>query len=232
MSDEDPLEWLEAQRHQPTLSRAAFSQQLQDCDDQLVAVGEIVARLVGPVTDAFLEADTASAQRAIAMDAEVDRRCLLLEESCFQLLARQSPVAGDLRRVVALLRCSEDVARSGDLLRHVAESLAWVHPPSMGPSLREMIARLGSVSGMVFTGAVNAWRAHDALAAVELQELDDDVDMLQKALLTELYLGEQTVEEAVSLALICRYYERIADHGVEMARQAAFFLTGDLPELE
>ncbi len=232
MSEDDPLDWLEAQRNQTSLSRAAFAQQLQDCDNQLVGVAEIVARLVQPVTDAFLEADTHNARRAIAVDPEVDRRCLLLEESCFQLLARQSPVAGDLRRVVAVLRCSADVSRSGDLLRHVAESLAWVHPPSMSPSLRDMIAALGKVSGQVFAGAVAAWRNHDALAAVELQQLDDEVDMLQKSLLTELYLGGQTVEEAVSLALICRYYERIADHGVEMARQVAYFRTGELPELD
>jgi phosphate transport system protein len=206
-----------------------FAQQLDAVESELLAVAAIVGELIGPVTRAFLEADAHGAGRAMTADVEVDRRCLRLEETCFELLARQSPVAGDLRRVVAVLRSIPDVQRSGDLLCHVAESLAWVHPPSMNPALSDMIGRLGEVSGQVFNGAVRAWQERDALAAVELQELDDQADLLQKSLLTELYLGEQTVEEAVSLALICRYYERIADHGVEMAEQLAYVLTGDRP---
>ena len=229
-SPDDPLAWLEQHEHQPPASRAAFSEQLDAIDRELVATALLVSDLIHPVTTAFLQADAHGAGRAIVVDTETDRRCVLLEERCFALLARQSPVAGDLRRVVAVLRSIADVQRSGDLLRHVAESLAWVHPPSMREELRELLTRLGYVSGQVFAGAVDAWRRHDALAAIELQHLDDEVDLLQKSLLTELYLGGQTVEEAVSLALICRYYERIADHGVEMARQVAYFLTGDRPE--
>ena len=225
----DPLDWLEHAEHQPPASRAAFSEQLEAIDRELVATATLVSDLIHPVTTAFLEADAHGAGRAIVVDTQVDRRCVLLEERCFELLARQSPVAGDLRRVVAALRSIADIQRSGDLLSHVAESLAWVHPPSMRDELRDLLARLGHVSGRVFAGAVDAWRRHDALAAVELQHLDDEVDLLQKSLLTELYLDGQTVEESVSLALICRYYERIADHGVEMARQVAFFLTGDRP---
>lgn len=225
----DPLRWLEVNAHHLPTSRAAFTQQLAAVDAELVAIATLVAGRIRPVTDAFLAADAQGAAQAIVVDTEVERRCVLLEEQCFELLARQSPVAGDLRRVVAVLRSIADVQRSANLLRHVAESLAWVHPPTMRATLRDLLARMGHVSGRVFNGAVNAWRRHDALAAVELQRLDDEVDQLQKSLLTQLYLGGQTVEEAVSLALICRYYERIADHGVEMARQAAFFLTGDRP---
>lgn len=227
---DDPLGWLEEEEHsRSTLSRQAFQHQLDEVSRDLVEAAALVAAQVRPVTVAFLHADEQGAQEVIAGDAEVDRRCESLEESCFELLARQSPVAGDLRRVVAVLRSIADVQRSGDLLRHVAESLAWVHPPSMRPALRDLIERLGEASGEVFARAVQAWRDHDALAAVELQHLDDEVDLLQKSLLTELYLGGQTVEEAVSLALICRYYERVADHGVEMARQLTYVLTGDRP---
>jgi phosphate transport system protein len=226
---DDPLQRLEDETRQPSMSRLAFQQQLDALEAELIAVATLVADLIEPITAAFLEADTHGAGRVVTADVDVDRRCLRLEEQCFELLARQSPVAGDLRRVVAVLRSIPDVQRSGDLLRHVAESLAWVHPPSMNQNLATMIGQLGDVAGQVFNGSITAWREHDALAAVELQRLDDDVDLLQKSLLTELYLGGQTVEEAVSLALICRYYERIADHGVEMARQVAYVLTGDRP---
>ena len=228
-SADDPLSWLDHEQQQAPTSRLGFQQQLDALDAQLVAVATVVADLVVPVTLGFLDGDADAAGQVIARDVEVDRRCQALEEECFAVLARESPVAGDLRRVVAVLRGTSDVERSGDLLRHVAESLAWVHPPSMRSELRDLIGRLGRVSGEVFSRAVRAWKEHDALAAVELEELDNEVDLLQKSLLTELYLGGQTVEEAVSLALICRYYERIADHGVEMGHQVAYVLTGDRP---
>jgi phosphate transport system protein len=221
----DPLAWLEEE--QPTTTtRLVFQEQLTACDAQLVEVGRVVAAVVTPVTEAFLEADEHRAGELIT-ELAVDRRCVRLEDACYLLLARQAPVAGDLRRLVAILRSVADVQRSAYLLRHVAESLTWVHPPSMAEDLRETIADLGAVSSEIFSGAVEAWAGHDALAANELDARDDQVDLLQKALLTELYTGPgQSVEEAVSLALIARYYERVADHGVEMARHVAYFVTG------
>ena len=226
----DPLAWLEAERRGAGESRVEFHEQLAALDGMLVAAGRLVADRIQPVTTAFLQADTHAATKAIAADVDVDRQCRELEEGCYLLLARQSPVARDLRRVVAVLRSTADVQRSGNLLRHVAESLTWVHPPSMPADLRDTIDQLGSTSAVIFAGAVKAWADHDGLAANELMKQDDQVDLLQKFLLTELYTGQQSVEEAVSLALIARYYERIADHGVEMARQVAYFLTGDRPE--
>jgi phosphate transport system protein len=224
--DADPLEWLEWERSRPAGSRLEFQQQLSAMNEQLVEAGEVVADLILPTTQAFLQADAHTAAKAIKADVELDRRCVGLEDLCYLLLARQSPVAGDLRRVVAVLRSIPDVQRSGDLLRHVAESLTWVHPPAMPEPLRETIIQLGTLSSEIFATGVHAWRTHDPLAANDLIKRDDEVDLLQKVLLTDLYTGEQSVEEAVSLALIARYYERIADHGVEMARQVTYAVTG------
>jgi phosphate transport system protein len=227
MSDvSDPLDWLEWERRRPAGSRLEFQRQLAALNEQLVEAGEIVAERILPTTQAFLQADSHTAAKAIETDIDVDRRCIALEDVCYLLLARQSPVAGDLRRVVAVLRSIPDVQRSGDLLRHVAESLTWVHPPAMPEDLRETILQLGTVSAEIFATGVQAWRTDDALAAGELQKRDDQVDLLEKYLLTDLYTGKQSVEEAVSLALIARYYERIADHGVEIARQVTYAVTG------
>lgn len=227
---DDPLDKLEAEHREPHGSRVEFQEQLAEGDAELVAVGRLVVEAVQPVTSAFLEGDAYTAQQWMARDTEVDRRCRDLEERCYLLLARQSPVAGDLRRIVAVLRSTQDVERSGDLIRHVAESLTWIHPPSLPEQLREIIGQLGDISADLLARSLTAWEQHDALAANELDAADDQVDLLQKVLLTELYTGGQSVEESVSLALIGRYYERIADHGVEIARQAAYFLTGQRPD--
>jgi phosphate transport system protein len=223
----DPLEWLEAERRQPGGSRVEFRQQLDACTDKLIRLAATVGEAILPVTEAFLDADVAAADEYRTADARIREGCLALEDACYLLLARQSPVGGDLRRIVATIRCVTNVERSSNLLSHVAGSLAWVHPPSMPEALRRTLRDLGGQAAVVYAGAVQAWRILDGLAAVELQRADDEVDLLQKVLLTELYTGSQSTEESVSLALIARYFERIADHGVEMARQVAYAVTGD-----
>jgi phosphate transport system protein len=228
---EDPLEQLEQERRQRPTSRVEFSAQLDACDRLLIEVAALVAQAIVPVTTAFLQADRYLASEHIVASQEIQRRCVDLEDAAYLLLARQSPVAGDLRRIIAVFCCAREVERSSLLLAHIAESLTWVHPPSMPDHLRQVISQLGAVSSEIFSGGIEAWRGHDGLAAPELETRDDQVDLLQKVLLTELYTGQQSVEESVSLALIGRYYERIADHGVELARQVAYFVTGDRVKL-
>jgi phosphate transport system protein len=224
---EDPLERLERDEPNQPRARVEFHKQLADLDRQLVEIAGSVAGAIVPMTSAFLEADRYAADRFIELAHGVRLRCVELEEAGFVLLARQSPVASDLRRIIAVLRCAREVQRTGHLVIHIAEALRWIHPPSMPEHLRQVISQLGAVSSDVFIRAVEAWRTHDGLAAPELENLDDKVDLLQKVLLTELYTGQQSVEESVSLALLGRYYERIGDHGVELARQVAYFVTGD-----
>jgi phosphate transport system protein len=227
MSADDPLVWMEEALSHASGSRVRFQERLATCDRALVSVGRTVGSAIAPVTAAFIEADTYAASELIGGPLQVDAECTRLEDACYLLLAREAPVAGDLRRVVAVLRSVADIQRSANLLRHVATALTWIHPPSMPDDLRQTIGQLGAMSGEIFLAGVTAWDAHDGLAANELDGADDQVDLLQKWLLTELYTGRQSVEEAVSLALVARYYERVADHGVEMARQVAYFLTGD-----
>lgn len=229
----DPLTDLERDLAQPHGARHGFQEQLEEADRRLVAVGAAVLEQVRGATTAFLGGDRAGAEEVAARDQAIDRSCLDLEEWCYLLLARQSPVAADLRRVVAILRSVNDLQRSGDLARHVAESHRWAHAPSLPSALRDELGRLAETSSDVFARGLAAWKSHDGLAANELEQLDDRVDLSQKVLLSELYASGAAVEDAVTLALVARYYERIADHGVELARHVAYVLTGDrLPALD
>ena len=227
MPEFDPLQALEEQRRSADGARVEFREHLHLLDKMLITLATRVADAIGPTTQSFLEADTHRADELVAADTMMGRDCIALEDACYMLIARESPVAGDLRRCVAVLRSVSDVQRSSNLLRHVCESLTWVHPPSMSPDVRDMVQRMGDVSEDIFRRAVTAWEVHDGLMANELDQADDQADLLQKELLAELYTGTQSVEEAVSLALIARYYERVADHGVELARLVTYFLTGE-----
>ena len=208
-------------------SRPSLDARLAECEQLLVQAGHRVGGATAPLTDAFLEGDSYGANELSRVDLAVHDTCTQLEETCYVLLARQAPVAGDLRHVVAMLRCVQDVQRSANLLRHVASTLTWVHPPAMDEGLRTTVRQLGTTAADIFIEGVRAWERHDGLAAPELEQRDDQVDLLQRHLLVQLYTGQQSVEEAVSLALIARYFERVADHGVELARQYAYVLTGE-----
>jgi phosphate transport system protein len=227
---DDPLAALDAERRQPRGNRQEFQEQLAELEARLVTAAATVQESIRPATQALLEADLGAGEDAVATIAELDRECADLEEDCYALIARQGPVAGDLRRVAAVLRSIADVQRSSQLVRHIVASLAWIHPPAMPEELRQLIDQLGDMSAEIFAAAAAAWETHDALAANDLDARDDQVDLLQKLVLTELYTQQRTVEEGVSLALVARYYERIADHAVAIAHQVAYFLTGERPQ--
>jgi phosphate transport system protein len=224
---DDPLTRLEADRRELGHSRQKLQEQLEELDSDLIAMMHELADRVRPATEAFLDADAHTARSLQEADAALTRRCTELEEAGYLLLATQSPVATDLRHIIAALRSVNDVQRTGNLLTHVVESLSWVHPPSLPSELRAYITQLGEVTASMLAAAAGAWTKHDAVAAEDLERQDDQADLLQKMLLSELYTGTQSIEESVSLGLIARYYERAADHAVELARHLTFYLTGD-----
>ncbi len=221
----DPLAWLDDADSQHEAGDEVFAEQLEGCRIRLIELAGDVSQRILPVTDAFLDGD-ADAARDHIVHRRIAADCERLEDACFYLLARQGPAGADLRRIVATIRCVTPIERGASIVAHVARSLTWVHPPSMPQRLRETLRELAGHAAQVFEGAVGAWRDLDGHAAAELQRSDDEVDLLQKLLLTELYTGAQSTEESVSLALIARYLERLGDHGVEMARQVAYAVTG------
>ena len=210
-------------------ARVAYRQQLADLDRALINLVEEVAELVTPVTRGFLEADAHALARMPSARAGIDARAAAVEESCYLVLVRQQPVGGDLRHVVAVLRSVQEVQLAANLVCHVAEAIRWVHPPTLAAQLRAAVGELGTIADAILHGAAHAWDERDALAATDLARADDAADAQQTYLLTELYTGDHPVDDAVSLALVARYYERLADHGVEIARQLAYFLTGSRP---
>ena len=227
MGADDPLDRLVEERATEPAIRTEFRSQLDELEGGLIAAAEQVADAIVPLTTTFLDGDHAAADEWLLRHRQLTRVCRDLEELGYVVLARQSPVAGDLRRVVTVVRASGDVQRTGNLLRHIASSLTWIDPTTLPGGLRRIIEEFGEVVSTIFHGAVEAWRGHDSLAAVELQRLDDRADELQRALLTEIHEGRCSVEEAVSLALIARYYERIGDHGVELGRGVTYAMTGE-----
>jgi phosphate transport system protein len=144
-------------------------------------------------------------------------------------MARQQPVAGDLRTLVASIRMSSDIERMGDLAHHIAKLARMRYPAcAVPPELVFIIQEMGQVAQKIITKTMGVITSHDTLAAVELEKDDDEMDKLHRKLF-EIILDDNWahgIETAIDLTLLGRYYERYADHSVSVARRVYFLVTG------
>lgn len=211
--------------------RDQYYEQLDQIVDELVQLTDDVRQAVADATRALLEADGTVAEKVIDGDKLIDEATERIEERALLLLATQQPVATDLRQLVATLRMIADLQRMGALAVHVAKVARRRMPDSAVPELlRPTITSMAQVADQMIDAASRIVANRDVPAAFALEEDDDEMDRLRKGLLRTLLSGdwEHGVEPAVDLALLGRYYERIGDHAVSMARRVVFLVTGQL----
>jgi phosphate transport system protein len=205
--------------------REMFHAELRQLGYQLAVLADSADDAMDQATLALLHTDRDRADGVIAGEHTIEERHHELDEHALTLLARQQPVATDLRTVVATLRMSADLRRMVALARHVAELVVLRHPEPVVPAeFRGLVERMGEVAGWLVGKARAVLRSHDAGAALALDRDDDEMDRLQESLYRELLdAGVQRDPRAVlDMALIGRYYERYADHAVSVAKRVAF----------
>lgn len=210
--------------------REAFIEQLEATITDLAEMARQVHSQVQEASHALLSADASTAERVISQDKEIDRLAEQVEERCFEVLSLQQPVAGDLRTVVAALRMVAELERMGDLSVHVAK-IARLRVPHIAVPVpaRPMMLRMATVAEQMVQRVVRIIADREIEAADELALMDDEMDGLRVATFQEL-LGtdwDHGVEAAVDIALLGRYYERIADHAVSISQRIIFLVTGE-----
>lgn len=211
--------------------RDQYYEQLDTIVDDLVTLTGTVRRAVASSTTALLDADARLAELVIAGDAEIDEETEAIEERSLLLLATQQPVATDLRQLVATLRMLTDLQRMGDLSVHVAKVARMRVPDSaVPPQLHPTIRSMAKVADSMIDAAARIVANRDVVAAAQLEDEDDEMDRLRKDLFRILLSDSWAhgVEPAIDLALLGRYYERIGDHAVSMARRVVYLVTGEL----
>lgn len=211
--------------------RDQYYEQLDAIVDDLVNLTGTVRSAVANATKALLEADGQIAESVIAGDKVIDEETEVIEERTLLLLATQQPVATDLRQLVATLRMLADLQRMGDLSVHVAKIARRRMPDSAVPiHLHPTILSMAAVADSMIDSASRIVANRDVAKAAQLEAEDDEMDLLRKDLFRSL-LGESWeygVEPAVDIALLGRYYERIGDHAVSMARRVVYLVTGEI----
>lgn len=209
--------------------REEFRADLQIVSRLLVDMAEAVRTAMRTATKALLTADKVAAEAVIARDAEVDSLYRQVEERVSDLLARQAPVASDLRAVVTALHVAADLERMGDLADHVAKTALRRHPSQAVPAeLRGVFGEMAEVADRIAGKIAAVLSKPDADVAAELDRDDDAMDDLHRDLFTVL-LGDDWpygVETAIDGALLGRFYERYADHAVNAGRRVVYLITG------
>ncbi|HZG97292.1 MAG TPA: phosphate signaling complex protein PhoU [Nocardioidaceae bacterium] len=212
--------------------RDLYYDQLDGIVDDLVAMTDAVRDSVREATSALLNARAEAAEHVISGDRAIDRSRELIEDRALQLLATQQPVAGDLRMLVATLRMVADLERMGDLSVHVAKVARMRMPlPAVPDSVKPTMERMAEVAESMVASAAKILSERDVEGAIELEAEDDEMDLLRRSLFRTLLEDEWVygVEPAIDIALLGRYYERIGDHAVSMARRVVYLVTGELP---
>jgi phosphate transport system protein len=211
------------------LMRAAFQDELDGVSQTLVELSNMVAELMANSTRALASADRQLAESVIASDHAVDEKQHALDARIIEIIARQQPVASDLRALITALRMSADLERMGDLAHHIAKITRLRFPNCAVPEeLGKTFIEIGRVAEAIALKTAMVIETRDTEMAIQVEKDDDAMDQLHRDLIANLLSKEWVhgVESAIDLTLLGRYYERYADHAVSVARRVYFLVTG------
>ena len=211
--------------------RSWFHAELEDITREIVLLAAHVTEAIPAATEALLTGDLDAAQRVIDHDDVLDDLALDIEERCYRALARQQPVASDLRALMTAIRMVAEIERSGDLVVNICKALCALRAPDLSPEIRGVLQQMGEQAVGLHRTCMDAYADGDVTLARSLDLLDDELDRLHADFLDAVVRwGEDgSVRDAIQLALIGRYYERIGDHAVNIGERVRYLIEGELP---
>ena len=214
-------------------ARRHFHEELEALELDVLALGELAERALGRAVDVLTSREDAEVDAVIAGDDEIDERYLDVERRWLELLALQTPVAGDLRLLSAIVHVNLHLERIGDLAVNIVKIARATRrlPPNQGilTHLREM----GDVVRPMIRTALEAFVKRDLDLAQRLPEMDDPVDRLNRGIYREVAAcadEQDMLEWAIRMMIVSRQLERVGDHAVDIGEQVAFLLTGEFQE--
>ena len=209
--------------------REQFQEELEGVTTTLVQMAGLVKIAMENATTALLTADLTLAEKVIAEDLIIDEIQHELDARTINLIARQSPVATDLRTLVTSLRMSADLERMGDLAHHIAKAARMRYPATaVPPELSLTIEEMGRVCVKIIEKVSVVMKDRNTELALEVEKDDDEIDSLHRKIIQTLLdpTWKHGVETAIDMTLLGRYYERNADHAVSIARRVYYLVTG------
>jgi phosphate transport system protein len=206
--------------------RRQFDEQLADIDGKVIRLFALVTEAVAAATESLLASDRATAQATADRDAMVDQLEADLEQLAQREMVRQSPMAGDMRYLLSVIRIVPELERSGDLAEHIAQRAMTGLATRLTPSIRGIFEEMGSVCVVMWQAAADAWAERDGEACEQIDAMDDRIDDLHDRLITELGESDLELADALQATLVGRFYERLGDHAVHISERICYLALG------
>ena len=202
--------------------RTGFRRELESIERKVIGLFAFVADDLTVVTDALLNDDSGRLDLVSERETVIDGLHLEIENMTRIQLVLQAPVAGDFRLVVSILRIVPELERSHDLVVHIAEYATHMLGEELSSQQRSGATDGAETATEMWTQSATAWNQRDRESAQALEERDDDMDSLHALLLAELASGKMSLPVAMDMTLVARFYERLGDHSVNIARRVAY----------
>ena len=211
--------------------REVFQQELAEVQSRLVQIAELVETAIQQATTAFRTSDVSLAEQVIEDNERVEQMAAELDELTIDILARQQPVASDLRLMVGALRMGSSLERMADLAEHIAQLARYRYPESAIPQgLRKTFSRMGELDAVVAGKLVELLRTQNPELIAEIRDMDDSIDELHAKVFEKVLSDKINTDTTgvVDATLASRYHERFGDHAVNISKQMHYFLRGEL----
>lgn len=207
-----------------------FEAEFRNLKQQILAMGGAVERSIEEATQALIDRDPGGFDRVFELENAINKAHIQVDETCLNLLARQSPLAADLRLVIAVIKINTDLERMGDQAVNIAHNGAlYLKEPPLKPLID--IPRMAHEVRQMVREALDAFVSQDMALAKEVLHRDDSVDALKnqifRELLTYMMSDPKAIERGLNLILIARNLERIGDHATNIAEDVIFATSGE-----
>jgi len=208
--------------------RQDLQRELEGIEAKVIELFAMVAEDLARATDALLSGNNEVVKALAEREAVIESLYPQIEETVNRNILLQAPVASDLRFLLSVLRIVPELERSHDLVEHIARRADHILSDDLSPRARGIVERMGELVADMWRQASEAWYQRDSSAAAPLAERDEEMDELHASLIAELASGKMTLPVAMEMTLVARFYERLGDHAVNVARRVAY-LAGSLP---
>ncbi|MEZ4365015.1 MAG: phosphate signaling complex protein PhoU [Kofleriaceae bacterium] len=207
----------------------AYESELRELKDRLLRMAGLVEQMIEHATTALADADLELARHTIGTDAQVNTLEIETDELCLLILAKRQPLASDLRMITLAMKMVTDLERIGDLAVNICERvIVLASPPS--PSVLHRLQRMAEIGRAMIRDAIDSFVVLDAGKARTVFARDQEVDNLYRELTLELQremVRERAfVDRGVHLQACCKFFERVADHGTNLAELVVFQIEG------
>jgi phosphate transport system protein len=213
--------------------RKSFDEHMTDIKSDVIRLAAIAGEMVGMSTEALLDKELLLVERVVENNRRLGELNHDIELRTYELFATQQPMAVDLRTLLTVLRTLHELELTGNLTVSVAKAARRIYPGELPPKIRGLLERMSGQGGVQLRVAVDAFADCNQTLALALPDMDDVIDDLQRELFRAIFSttnpDEAGLQQAVQIALVGRYYERVADHAVQIGRWVNFMVTGELP---